>query len=125
MKKEIKTNTAPCAIGPYSQAIETNDLIFVSGQIPIDPKTGLFAGDDIKSQTKQSLENIKAILNEVGLDMNNVVKTTVLLKDMNDFGLMNEVYAEYFKEPFPSRAAFEVAKLPKGAKIEIEAIATK
>ncbi|MBO7676512.1 MAG: RidA family protein [Erysipelotrichaceae bacterium] len=122
MMKAVNTKNAPAAIGPYSQAIEAGDLVFVSGQLPIVPETGEFAGD-IVANTHQCLKNIKAILNEAGMDMCNVVKTTVLLKDMNDFAAMNEVYAQYFTEPFPARAAFEVAKLPKGSNIEIEAIA--
>ena len=120
--KAIKTNNAPGAIGPYSQAIEAGDLVFVSGQLPIVPETGEFVGD-ISENTHQCLKNIRAILKQAGLDMSNVVKTTVLLKDMNDFAAMNEVYAQYFSEPYPARAAFEVAKLPKGSNIEIEAIA--
>ena len=122
--KVIKTNNAPGAIGPYSQAIEAGDLVFVSGQLPVVPETGEFAGG-ITENTHQCLKNIKAILKEAGLDMNNVVKTTVLLKDMNDFAAMNEVYAMYFSEPYPARAAFEVARLPKGSNSEIEAIAHK
>ena len=122
--KAVNSKNAPAAIGPYSQAIETDGLVFVSGQLPIVPESGEFAGDII-ANTHQCLKNIKAILNEAGLDMCNVVKTTVLLKDMNDFAAMNEVYAQYFSEPYPARAAFEVAKLPKGSNIEIEAIAHK
>lgn len=120
--KAIKTNNAPGAIGPYSQVIVAGDLVFVSGQLPVVPETGEFAGD-IRENTHQCLKNIKAILSEEGLDLSNVVKTTVLFKDMNDFAAMNEVYAQYFTEPYPARAAFEVAKLPKGSNIEIEAIA--
>ena len=122
--KAVNSKNAPAAIGPYSQAIETDGLVFVSGQLPIVPGSSEFAGDII-ANTHQCLKNIKAILNEAGLDMCNVVKTTVLLKDMNDFAAMNEVYAQYFSEPYPARAAFEVAKLPKGSNIEIEAIAHK
>ena len=125
MIKKIETPKAPAAIGPYSQAIETDGLIFVSGQIPIIPETGAFPEGDIKVQTRQSLTNIKSILEEAGLSMSNVVKTTVLLKDMGDFVPMNEVYAEFFQAPYPARAAFQVAALPKGAMVEIEAIATK
>lgn len=125
MKKAIVTENAPKAIGPYSAAIETETTIYVSGQLPIDPKTGAFPDGGIKEQTKQSLNNIKAILEEKGLSMDNVVKTTVLLKDMNTFGDMNSVYSEFFKEPYPARAAFEVARLPKDAMVEIEAIAVK
>lgn len=115
----------PKAIGPYSVCGKSNDLVFVSGQLPIDPATGDFAKGDIKDLTRQSLKNIKAILNEQGLDMNNVIKTTVLLADINDFAAVNEAYAEFFAEPFPARSAFAVAALPKGSKIEIEAIAKK
>ncbi len=123
MKKSIKTNKAPGAIGPYSQAVSANGLVFVSGQLPIKPESGAFAGDDIKSQTAQSLENIKSILEEAGSSMENVLKVTVFLNDMNEFAGMNEVYATYFSEPYPARAAVEAARLPKDALIEIEAIA--
>ena len=123
MKKSIKTNKAPGAIGPYSQAVSANGLVFVSGQLPIKPELGAFAGDDIKSQTAQSLQNIKSILEEAGSSMENVLKVTVFLNDMNDFAGMNEVYATYFSEPYPARAAVEAARLPKDALIEIEAIA--
>lgn len=124
-KQQISTNNAPAAIGPYSQGIEGNGAIYVSGQLPIDPKTGAFPGDDIKSQTKQSLENVKAILTEAGLTLDDVVKTTVLLEDIADFGAMNEVYSTYFTGVCPARSAFQVVALPKGAKIEIEAVAVK
>ena len=124
-KKAIHTNNAPAAIGPYSQAIEANGMIFVSGQLPIDPATGAFAGEDIAAQTRQSLTNIKSILAEVGAGMEDVVKTTVLLKNIADFTAMNEVYAEFFTGDCPARAAFEVAALPKNALVEIEAIACK
>ena len=123
MKKPIKTNNAPQAIGPYSQGIVAGNLVFVSGQIPIDPKTGNFAGDEIASQTTQVLLNIKAVLAEVGLSLNDVVKTTVFLSDMNSFVGMNAVYATFFDEPFPARAAVEAARLPKDVLVEIEAIA--
>jgi 2-iminobutanoate/2-iminopropanoate deaminase len=123
MKKVINTKKAPGAIGPYSQAIEIKGMIYVSGQLPVNHETGEFAGDDITSQTKQSLENIKSILEEAGVDMNQVVKTTVFLKDMNDFAAMNDVYGKYFIEDCPARAAVQVARLPKDAKVEIEAIA--
>ena len=125
MKKAIVTENAPKAIGPYSAAIETETTVYVSGQLPIDPKTGAFPEGGIKEQTRQSLSNIKAILEEKGLTMDNVVKTTVLLLDMGTFADMNGVYGEFFKEPYPARAAFEVAKLPKDAMVEIEAIAVK
>ena len=125
-KLELATKKAPDAIGPYSQGIKAEgEMVFVSGQIPIDPATGEFAGDDIVSQTKQSLTNIKNILAEAGIDMSNVVKTTVLMSDIAEFGAMNEVYGTFFTEPFPARAAFQAAALPKGAKVEIEAIAIK
>ena len=122
--KAIVTKNAPAAIGPYSQAIEVNGLIFASGQLPINPATGQMP-EGIKEQTHQSLKNIKAILNEAGIDMSQVVKTTVLLSDIANFAPMNEVYAEYFQEPFPARAAFAVRDLPKGALVEIECVAAK
>ncbi len=123
MNQTVHTDNAPAAIGPYSQAIKAGNTVYVSGQLPVDPKTGEFAGDDIKTQTKQSLTNIQNILKEAGGGMEDVVKTTVLLSDISDFAAMNEVYATFFKEPFPARAAFQVAAIPKGAKVEIEAVA--
>ena len=123
MKEAIATAIAPAAIGPYSQAVKDGDLIFVSGQLPIDPKTGEFPSDNVQDQTKQSLENVKAILAAAGYGMENVLKTTVYLADISDFAEMNDVYAQYFSEPYPARAAFQVAALPKGAKVEIEAVA--
>ena len=123
MKKVLATTKAPAAIGPNSQAIRADKFVFVSGQIPIDPATGEFAGDDIAAQTRQSLTNIQNILASEGLTMANVVKTTVLLKNISDFGAMNEVYASFFESDCPARAAFEVAALPKAALVEIEAIA--
>lgn len=125
MKKVIATENAPKAIGPYSQAIEANNMIFVSGQLPINPSTGEFASDEIKGQTKQSLENIKSILASTGLTMENIVKTTVFLSDMSLFGDMNEVYAQYFSGDFPARCAFAVKQLPKNALVEIECIAAR
>ncbi|WRD91685.1 RidA family protein [Helicobacter pylori] len=125
MKEVIHSTLAPKAIGPYSQAIATNDLVFVSGQLGIDASTGEFKGTDIHSQTTQSMENIKAILKEAGLGMDSVVKTTILLKSLDDFAVVNEIYGNYFKEPYPARATFQVAKLPKDALVEIEAIAIK
>ncbi len=125
MKEVIHSTLAPKAIGPYSQAIATNDLVFVSGQLGIDASTGEFKGTDIHSQTTQSMENIKAILKEVGLGMDSVVKTTILLKSLDDFAVVNEIYGSYFKEPYPARATFQVAKLPKDALVEIEAIAIR
>ncbi len=125
MKKQINTAKAPSAIGPYSQGVEAKGqtMLFMSGQLPIDPATGSFAGDDITSQTKQSLENLKAILEEQGASLSDVVKTTVFLSDIKNFSAMNEVYMTYFENPFPARSAVEVAKLPKDALVEIEAIA--
>ena len=123
MKQVIHTDSAPAAIGPYSQAIQIGDLLFVSGQVPIDPSTGAIVEGDIKAQAQQSLNNLKAILNAAGTNMGAVVKTTVFLADMNDFAAMNEVYAQFFQEPFPARSAVQVARLPKDDKVEIEAIA--
>lgn len=125
MKEIIHSTLAPKAIGPYSQAIATNDLVFVSGQLGIDASTGEFKGTDIHSQTTQSMENIKAILKEAGLGMDSVVKTTILLKSLDDFSVVNGIYGSYFKEPYPARATFQVAKLPKDALVEIEAIAIR
>ena len=123
MKKVINTNQAPAAIGPYNQAIKVGNLVYTSGQIPINPATGNFVEGGIKEQTRQSLTNIKAILEETGLSMNNVVKTTVFLVDMNDFADMNSVYAEFFSEPYPARSAVAVKTLPKVALVEIEVVA--
>lgn len=123
--KVVNTNKAPKAIGPYSQAIEANGLIITSGQLPIDPATGEFAPSGIKEQTRQSLTNAKAILEEAGIGLGNVMKTTVFLSDMNDFAAMNEVYAEFFSEPFPARSAIAVKTLPKNALVEVECIAAK
>lgn len=116
---------APAAIGPYSQAIEANGTVYVSGQLPIDPATGNFAEGGIKELTRQSLTNMQNILAEAGLTMKNVVKTTVLLADIADFAAMNEVYATFFEAPFPARSAFAVKDLPKGALVEIECVAVK
>ncbi len=123
MKKAYHTEKAPAAIGPYSQAVEAGGFVYVSGQLPIDPATGSFAGEDIKTQTKQALTNIQNILAEAGLTMDDVVKTTVLLQNISDFARMNEVYAEFFTGVCPARAAFEVAAIPKRALVEIEAVA--
>ena len=125
MNQIIHTDKAPAAIGPYSQAVKTGNLLFVSGQIPIDPATGVFAGEDIVAQTRQSLNNVKAILEEAGYCLADVVKATVLLADMADFAAMNAVYAEFFPENCPARAAFAVKELPKGALVEIEVVAGK
>lgn len=123
MKTVISTTNAPAAIGPYSQAIRVGNLIFTSGQIPIDPATGSFAEGGIKEQTRQSLLNVKAILNEAGTTMDHVIKTTVFMADMNDFAEMNSVYSEFFNTPYPARSAVAVKTLPKGALVEIEVIA--
>ena len=123
MKKIISTTKAPSAIGPYSQAMQVGNLIYTSGQIPINPATGSFVEGGIKEQTRQSLLNVKAILEEAGLTMGNVVKTTVFMADMNDFADMNAVYAEFFVEPYPARSAVAVKTLPKGALVEIEVVA--
>ena len=121
--KVISTKKAPAAIGPYSQAIQVGNLVYTSGQIPIDPSTGAFVEGEIKEQTRQSLTNVKAILEEAGLSMSNVVKTTVFMADMGDFAEMNAVYAEFFSEPYPARSAVAVKTLPKGALVEIEVVA--
>ena len=121
--KAISTKKAPAAIGPYSQAIRVGNLVYTSGQIPIDPATGAFVEGGIKEQTRQSLTNVRAILAEAGLAMSDVVKTTVFMADMNDFAEMNAVYAEFFAEPYPARSAVAVKTLPKGALVEIEVIA--
>lgn len=123
MKQVIHTDKAPAAIGPYSQAIQIGQLLFTSGQVPIDPDTGAIVEGGIQEQARQSLNNIKAILNAAGTNMGAVVKTTVFLQDMNDFAAMNEVYAQFFQEPYPARSAVQVARLPKDVLVEIEAIA--
>jgi 2-iminobutanoate/2-iminopropanoate deaminase len=121
--KVINTKKAPAAIGPYSQAIQVGNFIYTSGQIPIDPATGSFVEGGIKEQTRQSLLNVKAILNEAGTTMDHVIKTTVFMADMNDFAEMNSVYSEFFNTPYPARSAVAVKTLPKGALVEIEVIA--
>lgn len=125
MKEIISTSAAPAAIGPYSQAVKAGGFIYVSGQLPIDSATGEFADSSIAGQTEQSIKNIKAILETAGYSLGDVVKTTVLLKNISDFAAMNEVYARYFTADCPARAAFEVAALPKAALVEIEAVAYK
>ena len=125
MKQPVQTTLAPAAIGPYSQAIQAGDTVYVSGQLPIDPATGQFAEGDIRDLTRQSLLNVQQILESVGLSMAHVVKTTVFLADMNDFAGMNEVYADFFAAPFPARSAVAVKTLPKGASVEIECVAVK
>lgn len=121
MKKVINTQSAPAAIGPYSQAIQVGNMIYTSGQLPINPATGEMA-EGIKEQTRQSLLNVQAILKEAGTGLDNVVKTTVFLADMNDFTDMNDVYSEFFAEPYPARSAVAVKALPKGALVEIEVV---
>ena len=125
MNKAIHTENAPAAIGPYSQAIRAGSTVYVSGQLPIDPATGAFPEGGIREHTAQSLKNIQAILAQEGFTMADVVKTTVLLKDIGDFAAMNEVYATFFTQPYPARAAFQVAKLPKDGLVEIEVVAVK
>ena len=125
MKKIIKTDRAPAAIGPYSQAVDTGDLVFVAGQVPINPASGKIEVTDIEGQTRQALENLKAILEAADLGLENVAKVSVFLQSMDDFKSMNAVYAEYFTRDPPARAAFEVAGLPLGARVEIEAIARR
>lgn len=123
--KAIHTLKAPAAIGPYSQAIEVNGFVFASGQIPIDPATGSFVEGGVKEQTRQALTNASEILQEAGTDLAHVVKTTVYLADMADFAAMNEVYAQFFSEPYPARSAVAVKDLPKGALVEVEVLAAK
>ena len=124
MKKVISTAKAPAAIGPYSQGIDGGAVVITSGQLPLDPATGAFP-EGVAAQTRQSLLNVQAVLGEAGLTMDNVIKTTVFLKDMNDFGAMNQVYASFFEKDPPARSAVEVARLPKDALVEIEAIAVR
>ena len=123
MKEIISTSNAPSAIGPYSQAVKAGNLLFISGQVPLDPATGEVVEGDITVQTRRVLDNVKAILTEAGADFSNVVKTTVFLKDMNDFVPMNRVYAEYYPENCPARSAVQVGRLPKDVSVEIETIA--
>ena len=123
--KQISTQNAPAAIGPYSQAIEVNGFVYASGQLPIDPATGAFPEGGVKEQTRQSILNVKAILEEAGLALSNVVKTTVYLADMGDFAAMNEIYSQFFSQPFPARSAVAVKALPKGALVEVEVIAAR
>lgn len=125
MNHPIHTENAPAAIGPYSQAVQAGNLLFVSGQLPIDPATGAFAGEDIASQTRQSLINVRSILEKAGYSCADVVKTTVLLANIEDFAAMNAVYAEFFTENCPARAAYAVKDIPKGALVEIEVVACK
>jgi 2-iminobutanoate/2-iminopropanoate deaminase len=122
-KEKIFTDKAPAAIGPYSQAIKAGGFLFTSGQIPLDPKTGEVVSGGIEAQSIQALENLKGVLAGTGLSLAHVVKTTVFIKNMNDFGTMNKIYAEYFQEPFPARSTVEVTRLPKDVLLEIEAVA--
>ena len=124
MTKVVKTDKAPGAIGPYSQGIDIGNMIFFSGQIPLDPETGVMP-KGIEAQTRRALDNVKGLLESQGLTFKNVVKTTVFLDNIDDFATMNGIYAEYFEEPYPARSAVEVAKLPKGALLEVEVIAVK
>ena len=124
MKKAISTDKAPAAIGPYSQAIEVNSMIFTSGVIPVNPATGEIP-EGVEAQAEQALSNMDALLKACGTDMTQVIKTTVFIKDMNDFGKINEIYAKYFTGIFPARSCVEVARLPKDVLLEVEAIATK
>lgn len=123
MKEIISTENAPGAIGPYSQAVKTGNMVFLSGQIPIDPQTGEFVAGGVAEQTEQVLKNLSAVLEAAGTSLNDVVKTTVFLADMNDFTAMNEVYARYFSENKPARATVQAARLPRDARVEIECIA--
>lgn len=122
-KQEINTSSAPKAIGPYSQAIKCGNLIFCSGQIPINPQSGEIVSNDIKNQAHQVMQNIGAILQANGVSFNNIIKTTIFLKDLNDFNIVNEIYSSYLQPPYPARSTVEVSKLPKDVKIEIECIA--
>ena len=124
IKRTIQTEQAPAAIGPYSQAIRIGDFLYTSGQIALDPESGMFLSGEIEEETEQTLKNISAILQAGGLSLENVVKTTVYLSDLNDFTRMNQVYEKYFSKNKPARACVQVAALPKGAKIEIDAIAS-
>ena len=123
MKQIIQTNNAPQAIGPYSQAVMANGTLYVSGQIPVVPATGAIVSDKVEDQARQVMENVKAVVEAAGLTLNNVVKTTVFIKNMDDFAVINGIYSEYFKENSPARACVEVARLPKDVLIEMEAIA--
>ncbi len=123
--KVLHTDKAPAAVGPYSQAIEVNGFVFCSGQLTIDPATGVFAEGGVKEQTRQSILNAQEVLRSAGLELSNVVKTTVYLSDMDNFAAMNEVYAQFFSEPFPARSAVAVKTLPKNALVEVECIATR
>ena len=124
MKQSISSDGAPKAIGPYSPAVRAGQLLFVSGQVPIDPATGEIVAGDIAAQTRRALDNIGALLTAAGRSFGDVVRTTVFLADMNDFGAMNQVYGQYFSQPYPARATVQVARLPKDSRVEIDVIAT-
>ena len=123
--KAISTKSAPAAIGPYSQATEANGFVFASGQLGIDPATGNFCGESVEAQAEQALKNLKAVLEAAGTGLDKVVKTTIFLKDMGDFAVVNNIYASFFREPFPARACVQAAALPKNGLVEIEAVAVK
>ncbi|WP_027956240.1 RidA family protein [Halobacillus kuroshimensis] len=125
MFQTISTTQAPGAIGPYSQAVDLGSLVFLSGQIPLDPDTMEFVSDDVTEQTHQVMKNLKAVLKEADLDFSHVAKMNIYLASMDDFAAVNDVYAGYLKEPYPARAAVEVSRLPKGARVEIEAVAVR
>jgi 2-iminobutanoate/2-iminopropanoate deaminase len=125
MKKVIRTDKAPKPVGPYSQALEVGQFVFLSGQVPIDPEKGAVVAESVKDQTVQVMENIREVLGEAGLSLEDIVKSTIFLKSMGDFEAVNEVYAEYLKEPYPARSCVEVAKLPLDVKVEIEVLALK
>ena len=125
MKKIISTPEAPAAIGPYSQGTVSGNFVFTSGQLPLVPETGAFPGDDVESQTHQAIKNLKAVLEAAGASLNSVLKTTVFISDIKNFGEVNSIYSRYFTENFPARSCFEVSALPKGALLEIEAVAVK
>lgn len=124
-KEAIQTDAAPQAVGPYSQGIDSGELVFVSGQLPIDPATGSFPDGDIQARTRQVIRNVEAVLRKSGCGLDHVVKTTVFLVNMGDFQAMNEVYAEHFQQPYPARSVFQVGALPKDADVEMEAIARR
>lgn len=125
MKKQIATDKAPAALGPYSQAIMAGDTLYASGQVPIDPTTGDLAGDTIEVQAKQVFENLTQVLAAAGMDFGNVVKTTVFLTDLANFATVNEIYASYFVQPYPARSCVQIAALPKGSLLEVELVAVK
>jgi 2-iminobutanoate/2-iminopropanoate deaminase len=124
MKKAFRTDQAPNPVGPYSQVVQVGELLYLAGQVPLTPK-GTMNDGDIAAQTRQVLNNLKAVLEAAGCSMDNIVKTTIFLADLGDFEIVNKVYAEYFREPYPARSTVEVSKLPKGARLEIDAIASR